>query len=165
MKKEEIKNWKLKEIIDQVEIFHPDSDTFWKEILNRLRIPIAINESINRSNTMIDWKIFQPHYSFFFDSEGKEESIKEKLLQSYLSKYDKVIIVYPMSEPVVTVEMNVFINDWEDIFASTRWEALLFSPDFKLVMEISHDYYLHSNFEIMSETKPESSPSNDRFVT
>lgn len=147
----EIKNWKLKELSDSVDVIENDSIEFIEKTLEKLQIPKKYNQYLNRAETYIDWDSIPKHYTFFFDYEGWEERVKIWLENSLIGKQPKLIITYGNSEPVVKIPTSFFLEDWEGFFASTKWQTLIFSEDFKLIMEVSRDYYLHSNFIIKND--------------
>ena len=148
MIKSDINNWKLKEVINEIEIVHENSSDYIDYILKKLNLPIADYKSIDRRQTHIDWNKIDNYYKFFFDGEGQEKENELALKTSELSKKDKLIITYGFNEPAIIINTSKFIREWEDFIASTQWETIIFSEDFKLIMEVSRDYYLHSNFKI-----------------
>jgi len=154
MKHPHIKNWKLREIIKDVEIIAEDSIEERNELLVELNLPEpATFTGLNREETNIDWSKMPSYYKFFFDKKGWEEKIEKWLEQSVLTKSDRIIITYGWKEPMVSIPTKLFIADWEGFIKSTLWETIIFSTDYKLIMEVSRDYYLHSNFEIMPNSK------------
>lgn len=150
MKLIEIKNWKLKEVQDNLELVASDSITYLEDKLKKLGIKQQDNKHFHRRETYIDWDEMPNYYKFFFDNEGWEEKVKQLLLASQISSTKRLIITYGKNEPVVKIPVKVFLEDWEGFFASTQWQTLIFSEDFKLIMEVSRDYYLHSNFSIFN---------------
>lgn len=145
----DIKNWKLREVIEHVKVVDNNSAEFKYDILRKLKVPLSYeNTGLNRKETEIEWGKMSQYYKFFFDKVGIENKILNCLLKSELSKYDSLIITYGWKEPVVMIPTLIFIEDWEGFIRSTFYQTLIFSEDYKLIMEISRDYYLHSNFEI-----------------
>jgi len=143
----EIKNWKLKEVINQLEIISENSPKFIDNKLRELGISKADNLNINREETYIDWRKMT-HHKFFFDYENNKNDVAKAFKNSPLFKSKNVIITYGWNEPVVKIKTDLFIKDWEDFFQSTKYQTCIFSEDYSLVMEVSRDYYLHSNFKI-----------------
>ena len=143
-----IENWKLKQLINDIKIVDEDSIIFLRNKLQELGIPRPQYQDFARSDTNIDWSLVTPHFSFFFDETGNEEVITNRLLNSDLKKVKEIIINYGFDEPTVAIDKFIFINDWEEIFASTVWQTVIFSDDCTLIMEVSRDYILHSNFLI-----------------
>ena len=151
MNHRELKNWKLKEVAEQVEIIATDSIVRRNELLIELNLPRSNDlTGMNRAETSIDWLKMPEYHKFFFDKDEWEERIKEWLKESKLGSTQKLIITYGWKEPMVKVPTKLFIEDWEGFFRSTLWETIIFSEDYKLIMEVSRDYYLHSNFKIKS---------------
>lgn len=148
MNKEDIKNWKLEEVINDIVIIDDVSQDYVKRILDKLKIPTTNHTSTNREFTEIDWKKISSYYKFFFDNEKEEELNKEAFRNSALSKKENLIITYGWNEPPIKISTQKFIKDWEDFIASTQWETIIFSEDLELIMEVSRDYNLHSNFKI-----------------
>jgi len=154
MKYPEIKNWKLREVIGDVEIIAEDSIERRNELLEKLKLPKPDTFiGLNRAETNIDWLKMPQYYKFFFDKEGWEQRIKEWFEQSRLSETEKIIITYGWKEPMIKLPTKIFFEDWEGFFQSTKYETVIFNEDYSLVMEVSRDYYLHSNFEIMPDSK------------
>ncbi len=148
MKKEDITNWKLKEVVEKLEIIHPISQNYKNELLENLKLPMGTFEKINRSNSEIDWSLMEDHYTFFFDYQGDENMIKKSLMNSELSKYESLIIFYGWNEPTIKIPTSLFIDDWEGFLRSTKYQTLIFSEDYKFVLEVTRDYQMHSNFII-----------------
>jgi hypothetical protein len=144
----EINNWKLKEILESIKIINKDSMEFIDETLFNLNLPVKHNEHMNTGETFINWNLMNKHHSFFFDYIGNEDEVKERIANSLLKEYNSIIVTYGHSEPTVEIDMRAFLNEWEEIFSSTLYNSLMFSPDYKLIMEITRDYHLHSNFLI-----------------
>lgn len=142
-----ITNWKLKEISDLIEIVHPKSQDYESEVLQNIGIPKKINDVLSTERTIIEWYKIPEHYKFFLDDKD-ETAIEMALKKSELSTYSKIILTYGWNQPAVKFPTELFIKDWQDFIASQTWEGLMFSEDFKLIMECSRDYYLHSNFKI-----------------
>ncbi len=148
MKKEDINNWKLIEVLDDIELIEEDARDFLPCILNKLNVPTTKHTTTNREFTEIDWGKMKSYFKFFFDNEGEEKINEEAFKSSELSKKKSVIIFYDWNVPVVKVPVDLFIKDWEDFIASTQWETIMFSEDYELIMEVSRDYNLYSNFKI-----------------
>lgn len=150
LKSAEIKNWKLKEVANYVEIVASDSIQYRDELLAILQLP-QTGAGMYKSDTCIDWMGMSEYYKFFFDIEGWEERIKGYFERSALSKTEKLIVTYGWKEPMVKIPTQLFLDDWGGFIASTVWETIIFSEDYRLIMEVSRDYYLHSNFKIKDD--------------
>ncbi len=148
MNKEDIKNWKLEEIIDDIVIIDELSQDYVGRILDELNVPTTNHVTTNRAFTEIDWQKMDNYFKFFLDNEGEEELNERAFRNSILSKKEKLIIIYGWNEPPVKISTKKFISDWEDFMASTQWETIIFSEDLELIMEVSRDYHVHSNFKI-----------------
>ena len=144
----EIKNWKLREVINDVEVLSKDSVAYKENIISNLRLPpFSKFTGSTLTITDIEWSKMFHHYKFFLDD--KEESLIEKAFRnSELSLYNKIILIYNSDNLVVKIPIELFFKDWEGFTRSQLWEGLIFSDDFKLIMETSRDYYFHSNFKI-----------------
>lgn len=143
-----VKNWKLKEVSEHITILNDSISSFIQEKFQKFGIPQRYNEGFDRSETYIDWDKISEHHTFFFDYEDSEEPIKKLFENSDLAGYEYLIITYDQDELVVRVPFSIFLDDWEGFIRSTLYNALIFSEDFKLVLEVSRDYYFHSNFKI-----------------
>lgn len=147
---EGLKNWKLKEVEEHVEVVATDSIQRRNELLVELGLPHSHDlTGLDRSETTIDWRRMPKHYQFFFDRHGWNEIVARRLKQSSLQGYSKVIVTYGWKEPMVRIPTEIFIEGWEDFFQSTKYETIVFSEDYRLIMEVSRDYMLHSNFMII----------------
>lgn len=144
------KNWKLKEIEGQFEVISANSIEFIEKILSELNLPTPSEENngLYSEDTHIDWNKMPTYFNLFFDLEKSEDKVAHMLSNSKISKYENIIITYGWNEPVIKVSTGIFIADWEGFIRSTLWETIIFSNDYKLIMEVSRDYNLHSNFEI-----------------
>ncbi|WP_350290169.1 hypothetical protein [uncultured Croceitalea sp.] len=149
MTKEDIKNWKLVEVISNIEIVADDSTVYFENLVEKLNIPLTNHIQTNRENTQIDWSKLTEYHRFFLDGEGEEEKNTAAFRSSELSQKKNLIFIYGYKEPAVLIPTSIFINDWEDFIASTQWETIIFSEDLELIMEVSRDYNLHSNFKII----------------
>lgn len=148
LKKEDIKNWKIVEVIDDIVLINEASQDYVKRILNDLKVPTTNHKSTNREFTEIDWQKMDKYFKFFFDNEGEEKLNEDAFRNSALSKKDNLIITYGWNEPPIKISTEKFIEDWEGFIRSIIWETIIFSEDLELIMEISRDYNLHSNFKI-----------------
>jgi len=52
---------------------------------------------------------------------------------------------------VIKLPTNIFIEKWEDFLIAIGWEPIIFSEDFKLIIELSRDLCIHSNFFIQKD--------------
>ncbi|MEM1002816.1 MAG: hypothetical protein AAGH46_09210 [Bacteroidota bacterium] len=148
MIKENIKNWKLVEVIDHIEVIADDSSAYLEKLTKKMTIPMTAYTSTNRENTQINWLKLSNYHKLFLDGEGEGEKNKSAFQSSFLSQKKNLILLYGYKEPAVLVPTKIFIGDWEDFIASTQWETIIFSEDLELIMEVSRDYNLHSNFKI-----------------
>lgn len=148
----EITNWKFKEIIDKIEIIGDNyKNKFEREKRTELGLPEKINDIYSYDRTTIEWMKMPVCYRFFLDGYD-EEYIKQAFMNSELSKYNKIIVVYGW-DPVVKIPTSAFIEDWENFVISMRWSGVIYSEDYKLIMEFSqNNYYLNSNFEILKNS-------------
>lgn len=157
MLRDKIKNWKLVEIIENLEYVAEDSADYRCDILEILKLPTPTHlTGLIRSETEIDWEKMPIYYKLCFDDvnpEIKEEQIRKAFINSELSRHEKIIIPYGWKEPVIKVPTKFFLEDWEGFVRSTMFETIIFSEDFSLIIEISKDYHIHSNFEILPNTK------------
>ena len=148
----EIENWKLNEIKGKFEIVAPHSPEWLAMKLKELGIPRLQNVTgLNRKETWIDWNKMPVYHRFFFDLEGWEDKIAEFFARSELKNTSHLIIPYGWEEPVVKIPTELFLEDWEGFLRSTKYETVIFSEDYRHIMEVSRDYCLHSNFRIVPE--------------
>ncbi|MBS1613344.1 MAG: hypothetical protein JST49_11030 [Bacteroidetes bacterium] len=148
----EIKNWKLVEVIDKLEVLSYDSLSYRDELLKKLDIPLSNSlTGMNRAETTIDWTKMPNYYKSFFDYVGWEEKVSSWFLQSQLGKVQNLVIPYYAggNGPTVKIPTEIFISDWEGFMRSAFWETIIFSEDNSLIMEITRDYHVHSNFKIV----------------
>lgn len=148
MTKEDIKNWKLVEVINEIEVIADDSSAYFESLAKKLDIPLNEHTSTNRENTHINWLELSEYHRLFLDGEDEEEKNMTSFKNSVLSKKENLILLYGYNEPAVVVPTKLFIKDWEDFIASAQWETIIFSEDHKLIMEVTRDYNLHSNFKL-----------------
>lgn len=139
-------NWKLQEIAGYYEVVDNNSDDFRVRILKKLKLPLTSEYSIDRSCTEINWNEIPNYNKVFIDVE--EDFITSLLKKSALIKHDKLILTFGFSEPTIKIKTSLFFDDWEGFIRGQLWEGLIFSEDYKLMVECSRDYYLHSNFKI-----------------
>lgn len=144
----EIKNWKLVQAKEHIKIIHEDSIEFIDKILSENSLPIKFNQHLNRSESFIDWDMMKLHFLLFFDYEGSEEEVKVRLQKSNISKTDFLILTYGRGEPAIKVPTQIFINEWEDYVASALYQTLIMDEEKSLIIEVTRDYYMHSNFSI-----------------
>ena len=64
-KKENIKNWKLVEVLDDIELIDETSQDYVKRILIDLKIPVNNHKSTNREFTEIKWSKMDNYFNFF----------------------------------------------------------------------------------------------------
>ena len=147
----QILNWKLQQLKGKYRVISTDFIAYRDRLFEKLSLPVDYNQPFfHRGETNIHWEKMPTHYSFFFDYEGNE-GIVQMLKNTPLKNYDEIIVEYPQDDLIVAIDMTVFLEDWEEIFASTLYNSLFFTFDNKLIMEISRDYLLHSNFLINSK--------------
>jgi hypothetical protein len=145
-----IKNWKLEELEGRFEIVSNDSIKHEKEIFDKMGIPHKDESPTTLGDyTIIDWDIMPEHYYFYFDGKTDEDFIRRSLINSELKEYEYLIITYGYNQPAVKVRISDFFKDWEGFIRSTLWESTMFTNDYKLIIEVSKKYYLHSNFKIV----------------
>jgi hypothetical protein len=143
-----MKNWKLKEALGSFEIINNDSIEYRNIILEELKLPVNnCITGLNRSETLLNWGKIDSYCKFNFDFVD-EEIVKDALQCSSLSKYKSIIMLYGFDEPVVKISTGRFVDEWEEFVRSTKFETIIFSEDFKLIIEITRSYHMHSNFFI-----------------
>jgi hypothetical protein len=143
----EIKNWKLKQVEKQIKIVADDSSRFIQKKLHELNLPVSDGSKFGRDETQIDWD-YLPHYTLFFDYNDNKQELINAFKSSRLNDTEKLIMTFGWQEPAIEIDTSLFINDWDDFFQSAKYQSCIFSEDYTLVMEVSRDYYLHSNFNI-----------------
>src|SRR5690606_36888789 len=147
----EFKNWKLKQVKDVVEIIADDSIVYRDFILRELNLPVSNSESVDRSETSINWNLVPNYYKFYFDNENSEKQVENYLRNAELSESEYIIILYGWNEPVIKIPTKIFLSDCEGFIRSTFWETIIFSEKFDLIVEVSRDYFMHSNFIIKTD--------------
>lgn len=149
MNKQGIDNWKLMEVIDDISIVNDDSFKYVNKLFDELDLPKNSFEGINRKETLIQWSKLPNHYTFHLDNYD-EKFVEMSFGRSKLSEKEKMIITYDWGDPAIIIPTDIFIKDWEGFIASTVWETIMVSEDLELIMEVSRDYLLHSNFPIIT---------------
>ena len=145
-----ITNWKLLEVLKDVEIVADDVPRYRDQVLEKLNIPTPDTINVlDRSATIIDWTKMPEHWKFSIDNRSLDHKFHKILKRSAIGQTSRVIIEYGVDEPAVSVPTKLFIKDWEDFFASTKWETVIFSEDYKLIIEVTRDFMIHSNFKIL----------------
>ncbi len=147
IKKSKITNWKLLEVLENIKIINNDSGKYFNLIAKKFDIPLTNFSGVDREKTHIDWSKMANYNKFFSGGEDELENIIA-FKNSRLAKKENLVMLYGYDEPTVLIPADLFISDWEDFMASTQWETIIFSEDFELIMEVSRDYNLHSNFKI-----------------
>ncbi len=146
-----IYNRTLLHTLEEVEIVSENAQQLKEHLLDSLEIPSpAVIDAINRSSTEIDWQRMPKYYKLPFD-DYSEDVIVEMLINSRLAASSKVLILFSQLQLFVKVPTDFFIQDWERFFICTGFQTLIFSEDYKQIMEVSRDYYLHSNFKIYDD--------------
>jgi len=138
-------NWILKKYIDYIQ---PSSNDF-RERFTKFNIPIHEYE------TFIDWSKILPFYSFIYDYEGNEFEIATFLKKSVLADYEHVIVYIDPDLPLIKIEKEIFINNWEDFVASNGFTGIvIFTDDGKFFAEFTDDsqWRLYSNFLIKTNS-------------
>lgn len=145
-----VNNWKVEELLRDysIEIISEPSQEFEDKVINDRKLPTIISHNISNNQTSIDWEKMDIHHSFSTD-DFSEDFIIQSFQNSELAKYNYIIMPFGWNESVAKIPNKLFIQDPLEFFFSKRWEGFIYSDDFKLIMEISHDYYVHSNFKIV----------------
>lgn len=153
MEPSNIRNWKILEAINEIEVIDHDPFNYIMRRLRSMKAPLRNNESYHRGETFVDWNRVDPYFKFFFDREGWEDLIQAFLSKSKLAESDNVELTYLHDKLVIKIPVHTFIDDWEGFIRSTLYNGLIFLNDQNCFVEFSRDYYLHSNFEIMPNSK------------
>jgi hypothetical protein len=148
MKKKPFHNWKLKEAKNHISLFNEDAICFIDKKFEELNIKTTEHNHFFRGETIIDWKCISGYYKLFFDLEGEEEKIMNLLKKSKIGRSKNIYIAYLQDNIVVRTPFNVFVKDWEGFVRSTLYNGIIFSENFEFIIEITRDYYFHSNFGI-----------------
>lgn len=144
-----IKNWKLTELSGRYEVISNNGVQFRNEILldNNIPMPNYVN-GLNRSATNIEWSKMPEYYITSIASYNEENSFVERLQKSSITSSEYVIIIYDQEDLAIKIKTSLFVKDVLDFIDSVFNEAIIFSSDFKFIIEISRDYSIHSNFTI-----------------
>lgn len=138
------------EVINFVEIVANDSVDYINIFLHKNGLPTYSNKvKFNRAETYIDWNTMPIKFSFFFDVEGWDEKVRGCLYKSKLRESERLDITYGWKEPVVSIPTKLFIKDWEEFVRSAKYQTLIIDNQHNLIIEVSRDYYMHSNFRII----------------
>lgn len=134
-------NWILKKYNDYIQ---PLSNDF-REKFTKFKIPII------GYGTFIDWDKILPNYSFMYDYEGNKFEITSFLKQSVFADYQHIILYIDLDLPLIAVDTQIFINNWEDFVASNGYTGIIaFTDDGKYFAEFTDDsqWRVYSNFPI-----------------
>lgn len=149
----EIVNWKLKEILNYIEVIGDNSNfKFQHDKMKMLNLPKKINDMLSLDTTSIEWMKMPIYYRFFLD--GYDEIIVESAFRnSVLNSYESIIMVNGWN-PAVKLPTELFFEDWEGFIAGMDWSGFIFSDDYKFIVEFSqNNFHAHSNFEILPNSK------------
>lgn len=146
-----VNNWKIEELLGNypIEIINEPSQEFDDKILANKKLPTMTHHNISNSHTSIDWGKVDNYHKFFTDNFD-EEYIIQKIKSSELVKYQYIIMSFGWNESIAKIPSVLFFQDPLEFFFSKRWEGFIYSEDFNLIIELSHDYYVHSNFKIIN---------------
>jgi len=136
-----LNNWVVNENVSNIEILNFSI----KQKINELSIPLKGYE------TFVNWDLINPSYNFFYDFEGNEIEIKERLEKSKLNECEFLIIDIGYNNQMIKVSTSFFIEKWEDFVASNGFTGIfIFSEEGDFFMEFTDDssYQLYSNFII-----------------
>lgn len=138
-------NWILNKHVGKFTVASNEYPQFYKEKLTHATIPLVGNRLV------INWDKMDPKYSFLYEFENSSEIVRTWLRSSILSKQKEILIEFGYHQPIVSFEINCFIDNWYD-FASFEGfvGTLCFTPDCQQILEFTdrREYHLYSNFEI-----------------
>lgn len=142
----QIKNHFLKPYVNNIEVLSVDYPNYFYTILNNNGIIINKEKQIS---TLIDWENISNSNFFFFDYEGSEIEISQLLRKSFIKTTSFLIIEFGYDIPVLKVDTNVFIDNWNDFVAASGYMGItIISNDSKFIMEFTDGGLLYSNFKI-----------------
>jgi len=145
-------NWKIDELIKEysIEIIPIASQEFDQNKIISLGFPIKKNDLLSIHKTLIEWNVTNNYHCFFLDDYTEEELIVF-FKKSILAEYTKLVISFGWNESVAIIPAYLFLNDPLEFFATQFYSGFIYSYDYKLIIEISEDYYIYSNFKIISD--------------
>lgn len=149
-------NWKIEQLLHfhPIEIIPIASQDFDTKKIKSLNLPIRKNNLLSIHGTLVEWNKVKNYYNFFLD-DFSDELIIENFKKSCLADYNNLIISFGWNETVAKIPSELFLDDPLEYFATQFHCGFIYSSDFKLIIEISEDYYVHSNFEIFPNSKIE----------
>lgn len=104
---------------------------------------------LNKKPYWIAWNDYPNHYSFCYDFDDNEKTVRDYFRSSKLSNYEYVIMDFGHLLPLSKIPLDIFINYWYELIIITGYESVVVTEDGKLFMEfIRVGYDLKSNFPI-----------------
>lgn len=145
----EFKNWKLVELRPKIINIYSDELNFKENLFCEMSISQRkIFEDFDRGETEINWNNFSNYYCFSFDNVVIAERLEMLFKKSDIGLTRTLLIFYNQEKIAIELESKIFFKEWEDIFQSTKYNTIIINKNLNLVIEVTRDYMLHSNFGI-----------------
>lgn len=147
-------NWKIQELLQSypIEIIPVASQEFDIDTIKSLNLPQKRDHLLSLDRTLVEWNKVQDYYRFLPD-KFSEDLVIEQFRKSSLANYDNVIMSFAWDESVAKIPSHLFLEDPLEFFMIQLYCGFIYSDDFKFLVEVSEDYYIHSNFEIFPDTR------------
>ncbi|MBK7341195.1 MAG: hypothetical protein IPQ10_09835 [Saprospiraceae bacterium] len=148
----QFKNWKLLEIQDNIIHIEYDAYQFKKALFKKLNI-LENNQFnyLDRRETEISWRSMDQYFNFNFDNSILDDKLELMFKKSELKTTNEVLVFYNHENIAIEINTNLLISEWEDFFQSTKFNTIIINRKHHLIMEVSRDYILHSNFKIWND--------------
>lgn len=146
-------NWKIEELLQSypIEIIPVASQEYDINTVESLSLPRKRDNLLSSDRTLVEWNKVQDHHKFFIDHFSRD-LIREQFKKSFLANYDNLIISFAWDESVAKIPSHLFLEDPLEFFMIQLYCGFVYSEDFTFLLEVTEDYYIHSNFEIFPDT-------------
>ena len=91
------------------------------------------------------------YFNFNFDNSILDYKLELMFKKSELKTTNEFLVFYNHENIAIEINTNLLISEWEDFFQSTKFNTIIINRKHHLIMEVSRDYILHSNFKIWND--------------
>ena len=133
-------NWQISKHKENIEIVSETYNPFYKSLCSDLGV--FINNDTYANKTFIDWNKYENHISFFYDYEGCEIEIRNRLLNSPLINENNVYLDFGYDGPIIMTDSNYFIENWYDFIQGAHYETTVISETGKYILEFVKEGYM-----------------------
>ncbi|GAA0874325.1 hypothetical protein GCM10009118_07330 [Wandonia haliotis] len=145
--KNQITNYFLKPHRANIEILSNDYPGYFSNVLKKFDIKLNTDENIHQ---LIAWDDIEHVHTFFCDYEGSDKEVSAWLRKSDLNDSQFLIIELGYELPIIKVECQVFMENWEDFVAASGYTGItVIDENGRFYMEfVDEGKNLFSNFKI-----------------